>query len=424
MYQRSGAVAYKADLSRSIALLEHIKNPQKHFRSVHIAGTNGKGSISHILAAIFQSAGYKTGLYTSPHLIDFRERIKIDGQMISKKTVSNFIRKNKDYLDKIQASFFEMSVALAFEYFSKEKVDIAIVETGMGGRLDSSNLLHPEISVISNIALDHTKFLGNSISQIASEKAGIIKHNTPVIIGEKQKESDTVFIETAANRKAELIFAEEQCKTQIISHQYIPPLLQMKVSTKNKVYSLKTSLAGTYQTKNIQCVISTIEKLQEKGYIIKKKHIRKGLEEVEQLTGFRGRWQYIKGQTDIILDTAHNQEGLEHVAKMLQKVKYKKLHIVLAMVDDKDHKKILALLAKDAIYYFCKASVPRGYNAEKLRKTANNIGLHGIAYKTVSQALKAAIKNASKDDLIFIGGSTFTVGDALKYFSLTLRNIK
>jgi dihydrofolate synthase/folylpolyglutamate synthase len=391
--------------------MKHLGNPETKFKSVHIAGTNGKGSVSHILDALFQTAGYKTGLFTSPHLSDFRERIRINGKMISKKNVASFTSKNLNYLKEKQLSFFEMSAGLAFDYFAKQEVDI--IETGMGGRLDSTNLIEPDLSIITNIGFDHTAFLGNTLEKIAIEKAGIIKKEIPVLIGEKQKEIQHIFSEKTKKENAEIFFAEDICSIDIDEQKLIPPLLKIQANINEKYFNLSTSLAGDYQIKNIRTAIAAWQILKQKGYKLIIPHLQVALKNVEKLTGFSGRWTYRKAHCPIIFDTAHNFEGLTYVSEMLKKIKYKKLHIVLGMVDDKDHGKLLKLLPENAEYYFCKADIPRGFDAEKLMKQADANKRHGRNYGNVKTALKNALKNAWKDDLIFVGGSTFTVAEGI-----------
>jgi dihydrofolate synthase/folylpolyglutamate synthase len=413
MFQRIGSAAYKANLDSTIALLNRIGNPERNFRSIHIAGTNGKGSVSHILAAIFQSAGYKTGLYTSPHLTDYRERIRIDGQMIEKQFVSQFIKNNKDFLDELKPSFFEMTAGLAFDYFSKKKVDIAIVETGMGGRLDSTNMIEPEISVITNIGLDHTQFLGDTLAKIAKEKAGIIKNGIPVVVGESNVETAPIFIEFAKNKMSQLVFADQYCKPVILEHSLVPPLLEMMIDTPSKHLKIQSQLAGSYQIQNICTVVACVELLRETGYKISNSALKTGMKQVVQLTGFRGRWTVRKSKPVVVFDTGHNIDGLQQISKMLKTLSFNKLHLVIGMVDDKNHESLLKLFPPDAQYYFCKPSVPRGFDAKKLKLIAESIGLKGKSYATVASAYKAAKINATQQDIIFVGGSTFTVADAI-----------
>ena len=390
MYQRVGKAAYKADLSATLNLAEYLKNPENNFKSVHVAGTNGKGSTSHMLASVFQEAGYKTGLYTSPHLRDFRERIKVNGKMIPKQYVSEFVENHKPYFEKNKLSFFEMTVGLAFDYFRKEKVDIAIVEVGMGGRLDSTNIITPEVSVITNIGLDHPQFLGNTLEKVASEKAGIIKDRVPVVIGEMLPETKPVFEEIASERNAEILFAEA-------------------IDSSN----LTSDLKGLYQQKNIKTVLATLRILQKRGWNISEENIQKGLLNTIKNTGLMGRWQVLGENPKVICDTGHNREGLQLVMEQLSKESFEKLHIVLGVVSDKDLASVLPLFPKDAVYYFCKPNIPRGLDASLLLSQARGFGLVGEDYISIKNAYLVAIKAASAKDLIFVGGSTFVVAEVL-----------
>lgn len=413
MYQRVGSAAYKANLDNTIALLDHLKNPQNGFKTIHIAGTNGKGSVSHCLSSIFQEAGYKTGLYTSPHLTDFRERIRINGAMIEKSYVASFIEKNKSFLNKLKPSFFEMSVGLCFQYFSDRKIDIAIIETGMGGRLDSTNVISPELSVITNIGLDHTLFLGNTLEKIAQEKAGIIKPGVPVIIGETQSEPRKVFIDAAKKNTSEIIFADKEIFTQTDVHTLVPPLLRVRAGIDEQEHIFESPLAGSYQIKNLKTVIAAAVQLRKAGFKLYIQHIRKGIRNVIDNTGLRGRWMVFGSRPAIIMDTGHNADGITSISNMLKSLSYQTLHLVIGMVDDKDHEAMLKLFPPNAKYYFCKPSVPRGFDAKQLLTKARKTGISGNAYDTVEAAVNAAIGNASNNDIVFIGGSTFTVADAL-----------
>ena len=390
MYQRVGQSAYKADLTATNNLANYLNNPEKSFKSVHVAGTNGKGSTSHMLASVFQEAGFKTGLYTSPHLKDFRERIKINGKMIPKKNVSEFVEKHKSYFEKNQLSFFEMTVGLAFDYFRKENVDIAIIEVGMGGRLDSTNIITPEVSVITNIGLDHTQFLGDTLEKVAEEKGGIIKKGIPVIIGETLPETKVVFEKIALERNASITFAET-----FNSFQYT------------------SDLKGIYQKKNIKTVLATLKLLQKKGWNISEENIAKGLLNTIKNTGLMGRWQILNENPKVICDTGHNKEGLQLVMEQLATEKYKNLHIVLGVVSDKDLDSVLPLFPKKATYYFCKPNIPRGLEASLLLTKARGFGLIGEEYISVKKSYIAALKSAKKDDLVFVGGSTFVVAEVL-----------
>jgi len=390
MYQRVGKTAFKADLTATLNLASHLDNPETGFKSILVAGTNGKGSTSHMLASVFQEAGYKTGLYTSPHLKDFRERIKINGKMIPKKNVTEFVKKHRSYFEANQLSFFEMTVGLAFEYFRNEKVDIAIVEVGMGGRLDSTNILTPELSVITNIGLDHTQFLGNTLAKIATEKAGIIKAGIPVVIGERQSETDSVFNRIAEEKEAPITYAN-----QLDAVPY------------------PSDLKGSYQKNNIQTVLATLRVLQKSGWNISEENIQNGLLKTVANTGLLGRWQVIGENPKVICDTGHNKEGLRYTMAQLKNETFHKLHIVLGVVSDKNLDTILPLFPKDAIYYFCKPDVPRGMDAAILAAAATDNGLNGESYSSVKSAYSAALENASKEDLIFVGGSTFVVAEVV-----------
>lgn len=390
MYQRVGQIAYKADLGNTLKLAAELQQPQRFFKSVHVAGTNGKGSTSHMLASVLQEAGYKVGLYTSPHLKDFRERIKINGQMIPKRMVTKFIKDHKAFFEAHHLSFFEMTVGLAFSYFRIEKVDIAIIETGMGGRLDSTNIIHPEVSVITNIGMDHTQFLGSSLAEIASEKAGIIKPGVPVIIGETLAETKGVFEKVASEKKAPIVFAEEQEAKEIAS-----------------------DLLGAYQKKNKQTVLATLDTLKEKGWKVPASAITAGFKKVTGNTGLMGRWQILQHEPKVICDTAHNKEGFQWVLTQLMKEKFNKLHMVLGFVKDKDLLSVLPLFPESAEYYFCKPAVPRGLASEALQKEAATFGLHGKDFGSVKKAYTNALNAAGPQDVIYIGGSTFVVAEVL-----------
>jgi len=415
MYQRVGQAAYKADLKTTLELDKYFEHPHKHYKTIHAAGTNGKGSVSHCLASILQQAGYKVGLYTSPHLTDFRERIKINGEMISEDAVVEFIELHQNIINELHPSFFEMTVAMAFDYFKKTRVDIAVIEVGMGGRLDSTNIITPEVSVITNIGLDHTAFLGNTLRKVAAEKAGIIKKSIPVIIGQTQKETEFVFKETANERNSPIKFADQQLQspysTLSIDEKQI---FQISSNTELKYPDLKLDLLGAYQRKNIITTLVTVETLIEQGFEITKNQIYEGLANVVSNTGLLGRWQTIGYNPKVICDTGHNAEGIELIVEQIKNTAYKKLHFILGMVDDKDHSKVLALLPKDAIYYFTRAAIPRSMETEKLQKLAETHHLMGACYISPFEALLEAKKTANPNDLIFIGGSTFIVADILE----------
>ena len=397
MYQRVGKAAYKADLEPTLKLASYLNNPEKTFKTIHVGGTNGKGSTSHMLASILQEAGYKTGLYTSPHLVDFRERIKINGRMIPEKNITDFVLKHKHFFEENRLSFFEMTVGLAFDYFRNERVDIAIIEVGLGGRLDSTNIISPEVSVITNIGFDHTDFLGNSLTEIAGEKAGIIKPGTPVVIGETVGETREVFKSKAKEQQAPLIFSDSGFQQDSKIERYI------------SVCDLK----GSYQRKNIKTVVATIAVLQEKSWNISEENIENGLANTSKNTGFMGRWQILGEDPRIIADTGHNKEGLSLVMEQLKSEVFEKLHIVLGVVSDKDLDSILPLFPTNASYYFCKPDLPRGMDVEKLKTKAEAYGLRGKAYFSVSRAFHAAKSHAVKNDLIYVGGSTFVVGEVI-----------
>jgi dihydrofolate synthase / folylpolyglutamate synthase len=389
MYQRIGVNAFKKDITNTLDFAAHLGDPHKKFKSIHVAGTNGKGSTSHMLASILQEAGLKVGLYTSPHLKDFRERIKINGKEISEEDVVQFIENNEEFLASHKLSFFEMTVGMAFDHFARNEVDIAVIEVGLGGRLDSTNIITPELSVITNIGLDHVQMLGDTLAKIAVEKAGIIKEGISVVIGERCEETSPVFIATAALNNAEIFFAEEEF-----------------------IRNYESDLKGDYQQKNIQTVITAIGKL-DRSWGIKENHIIQGLRKVKENTGLRGRWDIIAEHPKVICDTAHNAEGLQWVIKQLQKEVYGRLFIVLGVVNDKDLDKILPLFPKEATYFFSKPDVPRGMDAENLKEKSAKFGLKGEVISSVSKAYRAAREQAGEDDLIYVGGSTFTVAEII-----------
>ena len=388
VYQHKGKVAFNGKLDNILKFSVHLKTPETKFKSIHVAGTNGKGSSSHMLASILQEAGYKVGLYTSPHLKDFRERISINGNTIGKKQVVSFIKKNKTFLLENNLSFFEMTVGMAFDYFVQKEVEIAIIEVGLGGRLDSTNIIIPEVSLITNIGMDHLDMLGDTLNKIASEKAGIIKANVPVVISEYQDEIAESFELIAKKKNSKIVFAD-----QVIDKNY------------------KTSLQGNYQSKNIKGVVAVLKEL--KNFKVKKKHIKRGLKKVVQNTGLLGRWQILNKKPMIVCDTAHNKEGLTYVIQQLEQQKFNQLHIVIGFVKDKDLNVILPLFPKNACYYFCRPNIMRGLKVDVLVGKANDHGLLGDAYDSVHEALKAASKRASKSDFIFVGGSNFTVAEVV-----------
>lgn len=391
MYQWQGASAYKKDLTNALLLAKHLNNPQENIKCIHVAGTNGKGSTSHMLASILQEAGYRVGLYTSPHLKDFRERIKINGEMISENFVCDFITKNKLFFEENDMSFFEMTVGLALAYFDQEKIDIAIIEVGMGGRLDATNIITPRVSVITNISLDHTLFLGNTLEAIALEKAGIIKPKISVVIGEYNKQTKPVFTKKANENNSEIYFASDLIQANFAS-----------------------DLVGEYQIHNKKTVLQTLAVLQaQKEFIVTESAIRLGLLNVIKNTKLEGRWQQLGEFPKIICDTGHNKNGLEMVMNQIQKEKFDSLHIVLGVVNDKDLDEILPLFPKKAIYYFCKPNIPRGLDALLLQENATKFGLQGKVYPSVSESYSKALESARATDFIFIGGSTFVVAEIL-----------
>ena len=392
MFQHIGKKAYKTGLETTYALDAHYGHPHRAYRTVHIAGTNGKGSTSHMMAAILQSAGYKTGLYTSPHLKDFRERIRINGQMIPQEYVCTFVEGAKETISRLNPSFFEITTAMAFRYFADERVDVAVIEVGLGGRLDCTNVITPEVSVITNISIDHTDLLGDTLEAIAHEKAGIIKPGVPVIIGETQPESAPVFIAKAREAGAPIHFADKE-----MSDAQLPPC----------------EMEGIYQDKNRRTVLAAVRALQDKGWKISAENIREGLANVCSLTGIMGRWQRLGEHPAIVCDTGHNEVGIRFVTEQLRRQKYNRLHIVIGVVSDKKIDKILPLLPKNATYYFTKAQIPRALDENTLMAQAAEYGLRGNGYPTVAQAFNAAKENAAPDDFIFIGGSNFTVAEIL-----------
>lgn len=411
MFSKLGSKAYKADLSNTILLCNKLHNPQLQFPTVHIAGTNGKGSVSHTLAAILQTAGYKTGLYTSPHLKDFRERIKINGVMCSKDFVVQFTNTMKNFIEQHHPSFFEITVAMAFEYFAQEKVDIAIIETGLGGRLDSTNIITPQLSVITNISLDHIQILGETLELIASEKAGIIKQNTPVVIGETLPETKNVFEQKANTVNAPIVFAEQENK--VINFFYNHELLAIEIENNFNKQRTKYNLdlTGIYQTKNIITVLSAVHQLQKIGWKINEEHLHQALQNVKKITGLQGRWQLLKTSPTVIADVAHNEAGIKQVLHQLKNFSYKHLHIVIGMVKDKDVNKILDLLPQQATYYFTQAQIPRALPVEELQKLANTKNLMGNNFENVNRAIDAATNSAQKNDLILAIGSVFLIGE-------------
>ncbi len=413
LFQNVGQEAYKEGLYNTVTIDRHLGCPHKLFKTIHIAGTNGKGSVSHTLAAILQASGLKTGLYTSPHLTDFRERIRVNGKPVSPEFVVSFIEKNRDFLEPLHPSFFEVTTAMAFSWFADQEVDVAVIETGLGGRLDCTNIIKPIISIITNIGFDHMKFLGNTLEQIAFEKAGIIKKNVPVIIGEHTGETRPVFERKAEEVGARIVFAQDNCK--IISHKYTNP--SKVVYETSALPALESGLAGLCQEKNANTILTAIDELKRRRLGITETAIRKGFKDVCRMTGLRGRWQLISRKPDIICDTGHNSHGIKYIAQHLQELSSKpgfgQLRIVMGMVNDKDVTDVLSLMPKNARYYFTQASVQRALDAGSLRELAHQAGLTGRVYRTVAQAVNTAQREAAPEDLIFVGGSTFVVADLL-----------
>ena len=410
LFQNVGKDAYKEGLENTLKLDEYFGYPHRTFKTIHVAGTNGKGSCSHTLAAILQSAGYKVGLYTSPHLVDFRERIRVNGEVISKEYVIDFVEQHRSFFEPLHPSFFELTTAMAFNWFAMQKVDVAVIEVGLGGRLDCTNIISPDLCVITNISFDHIQFLGDTLAKIASEKAGIIKPKIPVVIGEIHPETESVFINKSDLESAPIHFAQRESSIQkaiftpeggITYHTTEYPLL-------------KGQLGGYCQVKNTQTILTAVRILQEKGYHIEKEHVYQGFAEVCRLTGLMGRWQILQEQPKMICDTGHNKAGIEYIVKQLSAQDYRQLRIVLGMVNDKDISGVLAMLPKEATYYFTKASVSRALSEEKVKELAQQAGLQGNTYPNVEEAVQAACSEAHPDDLIFVGGSTFIVADLLK----------
>lgn len=406
VYQRDGKAAYKANLDNTHELDKHFMHPHQSYQTIHVAGTNGKGSVSHMLASVLQEAGYKTGLYTSPHLKDFRERIRVNGEMIGVEDVINFVSENGEIIKNLKPSFFEMTVAMAFKYFEQQKVDVAVIETGMGGRLDSTNIISPLVSVITNIGLDHTAFLGDNLKAIAAEKAGIIKAEIPVVIGEWNAETASVFLKRAIEKNAEIVFSDK--------------VREMKTDSENKhtIYhdseieyiDIKCGLMGDYQKKNIITALTAIQHLKS-HFNLNTEHIKSGFLKVVENTGLKGRWQVLSNKPKTICDTGHNIEGMTYIINQLARENYKNLHIVMGMVNDKNIEKVLEILPKQATYYFTKAKIPRALSEVILMRQAKEEGLNGSCYANVELALQKAKKAAEPNDLIFIGGSTFVVAE-------------
>ena len=410
LFQNIGAGAYKEGLSNTHLLDEHFGHPHEKFRTIHVGGTNGKGSTSHTLAAILQSQGFRVGLYPSPHLVDFRERIRVNGVMIPEKRVISFVEQERSFFEPLHPSFFELATALAVQYFAEQKVDVAVIEVGLGGRLDCTNIIHPDLSIITNISFDHIQFLGNTLPKIASEKAGIIKQGVPAIIGEAGEEDVRMVFEQEAEKVGtRLIFAEEE--KELISYTYSP--------TQGYTYQTKTygelhgQLSGFCQEKNTRTILAAVNELNKISYGISTASVAKGMNQVCQLTGLMGRWQTISNNPLTICDTGHNVGGMQYITKQLKETPHQRLHIIIGMVNDKDVNTVLSMLPKDAVYYFTQASVKRAMPVEEFAQKAEKHDLHGNSYANVELAYRAAKQNAEKNDLIFVGGSTFIVADML-----------
>lgn len=410
MFSRSGAKAYKADLKNTLLLCDYLGNPEKKIKTIHIAGTNGKGSVSHMLAAVLQQNNYKTGLYTSPHLKDFRERIKINGQMIAGSFLIDFVKRTKTISEEIKPSFFELTFAMALDYFANEEVEVAVIETGLGGRLDSTNVITPLLSVITNISFDHKDILGDTLEKIAYEKAGIIKRNIPAVIGEAIPETKNVFLNKATETNSEIIFAEK--KYEIVLSRYNAKYLEVEIANKEtlKKNKYQLDLNGLYQQKNIVTVLTAIDVLK-KYFLLKEKRIKSALSKVKKLTGLFGRWEIIHQKPLVVLDVAHNEEGIKQLLAQIDQIEFKRLHIIFGMVKDKDLEKVLKQFPKKATYYFTKAQNPRALPEEELKEKANEFQLNGNTFSDVNAALKSALTEASSTDMIAICGSVFLIAE-------------
>ncbi|MBX3241515.1 MAG: bifunctional folylpolyglutamate synthase/dihydrofolate synthase [Chitinophagaceae bacterium] len=413
MFSRTGADAIKKDLTNTRALCEKIGNPQHQLKTIHVAGTNGKGSVSHMLAAILRQNGYNTGLYTSPHLYDFRERIKVNGNMITQEFVTRFTEKMRSAIEEIHPSFFEITVAMAFEYFATQKVNVAVIETGLGGRLDSTNIIVPEVAVITNIGMDHMNILGDSIEEIAREKAGIIKKDTPVVIGESDPWTTTIFTETAAGKNAPIVFADrEMYNDNFRQGHYLLEADILNNRQEKTIYHL--DLPGIYQVKNLITVLATVKELQKAGWKIQENETKTALASVKKLTGLHGRWEVIHEHPMVVLDVGHNKDGIKQVSEQIELTDYHRLHIIIGMVKDKDVSAVIDLLPREASYYFTKAQIPRALPEEALAALAHQKGYSGSAYPDVNSALRAALTRADKKDMILICGSVFIIAEVDK----------
>ena len=422
MYQRIGKAAYKEDITNTVKLMAALKNPERKIKTIHVAGTNGKGSVSHFLASTLQNSGYKVGLYTSPHLVDFRERIRINGTMVSEEYVEEFVNTHKSLFDEVKPSFFEMTVAMAFCYFAEQNVDIAVIEVGMGGRLDSTNVIKPILSIITNIGLDHTQYLGSTLPAIAKEKAGIIKNNVPVIIGESQSEIEYVFLNKAKEMESKIYFADRNFDIQLLEDSRDDYMHALIKKGEDYYSEVKTPLAGSYQLKNLATVAQAVDILREKGYQISDTSFKIGIESVIIDTGLHGRWEVVSTSPTIICETAHNEDGIKNLMTKLNTMDYDTLHVVYGCVNDKDYEKILMMLPTKAKYYFCTPSVPRGLDVNILHNTALSVGLDGERFSSPAQALETAKYAAKWGDVIIVTGSIFLVADVLNIINNTEEN--
>jgi len=415
MYQRMGKAAYKTDLGNTVELLNLLNNPHEKFKTIHVAGTNGKGSVANIIASVLQDAGFKTGLYTSPHLKDFRERIRINGKLIPEQDVITFVQSNMEEFGRINPSFFEMTVGMAFDHFAKNQVDFAVVEVGLGGRLDSTNIVNPTLSVITNIGYDHTQFLGDTLEMIAGEKAGIIKQNIPVVIGRKQPETKDIFEKKASEKGSVLYYAEDHYDIKLL--QNLKPNEQfIDIWKDNQLFleQVNSPLLGFYQQENTATALMTLEILKTNYHLpIEPDNIREGIEYLHKNTGFIGRWHVLDTNPLTICDTGHNEEGIKEVVRQIMSSTFDHLHFVFGMVNDKEPEKILSLLPRNATYYFCKPDIPRGMDADLLQQKAEETGLTGLSYSSVDRAFSSAFNNARPRDLVFVGGSTFVVAEVI-----------
>jgi folylpolyglutamate synthase/dihydrofolate synthase len=411
MFSRIGVAAYKKDLSNTLQLCEFLGNPQSTFKTIHIAGTNGKGSTSHMLAAVLQTAGFKTGLHTSPHLKDFRERFRIDGEFIDKDFVVDFVERIQPAIDAIEPSFFEITVAMAFDYFARQQVDVAVIETGLGGRLDSTNVIIPELSVITNIGWDHMNVLGDSLQAIAFEKAGIIKPRVPVIIGQTDEETKAVFEQVATENQSFIRFADQTRYVAEWQYEHHQLKIQVSETGSDDRVAYQLDLPGFYQTKNAITVLEVVHQLQKAGWHITTSHVQQALKQVKKLTGLHGRWEVIHDHPVVVLDVGHNEDGFKQILAQIELTDHKDLHIVIGLVKDKDFDRVLSLLPKEATYYFTRAQIPRALPEDQLAEHAHAVGLEGHAYPDVNTALQSALQKAGKHDLVLVCGSVFVVGE-------------